>query len=77
MTERPVVLVAGGGLAGITAACQLAHAETLFTQILAQDGTRLPSDRRYEARLRTPTEGISIPNSLHETLLQLENPQGQ
>ncbi len=44
----------------------LAHAEQLFAQILSQDGTRLPSDRRYSARTRTPTEGITIPNSLYE-----------
>ena len=50
---------------------QLARAEALFAQILDQDGTRLPSDRRYQARLRTPTEGITIPTSLHETLQQL------
>ena len=47
---------------------QLAHAETLFERILAQEGTRLPSDRRYAARRRTPTEGIYIPRPLHETL---------
>ena len=47
---------------------QLAHAEKLFELILAQDGTRLPSDRRYRARERTPAEGITIPKSLHDTL---------
>ena len=47
---------------------QLAHAEKLFAKILEQDGTRLPSDRRYRARERTPTEGITIPKSLHDTL---------
>ena len=47
---------------------QLAHAEKLFTKILEQDGTRLPSDRRYQARERTPTEGVTIPKSLHDTL---------
>jgi LDH2 family malate/lactate/ureidoglycolate dehydrogenase len=47
----------------------LSHAETLFEKILEQDGTRLPSDRRYAARERTPTEGISIPQSLHEACL--------
>ena len=47
---------------------QLAHAEKLFELILAQDGTRLPSDRRYRARERTATEGITIPKSLHDTL---------
>ena len=47
---------------------QLAHAERLFEKILGQDGTRLPSDRRYRARERTPSEGVGIPVSLHETL---------
>ena len=47
---------------------QLAHAETLFAKILEQDGTRLPSDRRYRARERTPTGGVTIPKSLHDTL---------
>ena len=47
---------------------QLAHAEKLFARILEQDGTRLPSDRRYRARERTPSEGVTIPRSLHDTL---------
>ena len=47
---------------------QLAHAEKLFDKILDQDGTRLPSDRRFRARERTPTEGVTIPTSLHDTL---------
>jgi delta1-piperideine-2-carboxylate reductase len=50
---------------------QLAHAEQLFAKILAQGGTRLPSDRRYAARQRTPTEGITIPRALYEELQQL------
>lgn len=50
---------------------QLAHGERLFEQILAQEGTRLPSDRRYAARLETPTSGIVIPRSLHDTLIEL------
>lgn len=53
---------------GGSGAATLAHAETLFAKILEQDGTRLPSDRRYVARERTPTEGISIPTSLYETI---------
>ena len=48
---------------------QLAHAERLFARILEQDGTRLPSQRRYTARQRTPREGVTIPKSLHDTLL--------
>jgi len=49
----------------------LAHAETLFSRILEQDGTRLPSTRRYEARLRTPETGITVVPSLYETLQRL------
>jgi LDH2 family malate/lactate/ureidoglycolate dehydrogenase len=48
---------------------QLVHAERLFARILAQEGTRLPSDRRYAARQRTPREGIAIPRALHDELL--------
>jgi LDH2 family malate/lactate/ureidoglycolate dehydrogenase len=50
---------------------QLAHAEQLFANILAQEGTRLPSDRRYAARQRTPTEGITMPRALYEELQRL------
>ncbi len=50
---------------------QLAHAEKLFAKILQQDGTRLPSDRRYAARQRTPTAGITIPQALYNELQQL------
>ena len=46
----------------------LAHAEELFAKILDQDGARLPSDRRFAARKRTPTAGIHIPQSLHDTI---------
>ena len=47
----------------------LAHAERLFDRILAQEGTRLPSDRRYAARARTARDGVVIPATLHTTLL--------
>ncbi len=56
---------------GRGAAAQLAHAEGLFREILSQPGTRLPSDRRYEARSRTPTDGVHIPAALHTELVQL------
>ena len=38
------------------------QAEALFARILEQEGTRLPSDRRYAARLRTPTaiDGVKL-----------------
>ena len=47
------------------------RAEALFTRILDQEGTRLPSDRRYEARRRTPVDGVLVPASLHATLQDL------
>ena len=50
------------------------HAEALFARILEQEGARLPSDRRYAARRRTPTEGITIPRSLHDTIASLRHP---
>ena len=50
------------------------HAEVLFGRILEQEGARLPSDRRYAARLRTPVEGVSIPRSLYDTLQDLRRP---
>lgn len=49
----------------------LAHAELLFQRILEEKGTRLPSDRRYEMRRRTPDEGITIPQSLYDTITGL------
>lgn len=45
------------------------RAENLFQRILEQDGTRLPSSRRYEARNRTQQEGVNIPSALHEQIL--------
>jgi LDH2 family malate/lactate/ureidoglycolate dehydrogenase len=59
----PGRFVAGGG-----AGARLAHAETLFARVRAQQGTRLPSDRRFEARKRTPIEGVVVPGVLYESL---------
>ena len=50
------------------------RAETRFARIVEQEGARLPSDRRYAARLRTPTEGVTIPRSLHDTIASLRHP---
>ncbi|MBH62288.1 MAG: oxidoreductase [Alphaproteobacteria bacterium] len=63
---------AGGGAGGDEArAAQIAHSNAFFDKVMEQDGARLPSDRRYEARKRTPTEGITIPHSLYDTLQEL------
>jgi LDH2 family malate/lactate/ureidoglycolate dehydrogenase len=50
-----------------------AHAESLFARILEQDGTRLPSDRRYSARERTATGGVTVAKVLHDELQTLLN----
>jgi hypothetical protein len=43
--------------------------EMLFDTILSQDGTRLPGQRKIEARLRTASEGVTIREELHNKLL--------
>lgn len=55
---------------GEAAGQHMARAETLFSSIIEQ-GARLPSQRRYEARERTRTEGITIPETLYQELMQL------
>ena len=49
----------------------LAHGETLFTAILSQDGTRLPGERRFQARQETPESGFDIPQSLYDEIQSL------
>jgi len=48
-----------------------AHAELLFERMLADEGVRLPGDRRHKARETTAREGIRIPESLSRTLAEL------
>ena len=59
----PVRCSRGGGA--------IRRAEALFARVLEQEGARLPSDRRYAARRRTPHEGVSIPRRLYDTLTDL------
>ena len=49
----------------------IGHAEDLFARIREQEGARLPSDRRFAARRRTPADGVEIPRSLHDTIQTL------
>lgn len=49
----------------------LEHGEKLFEAILQQEGTRLPGARRFKNREKTPETGIEIPQSLHQTILEL------
>lgn len=49
----------------------LARGEKLFDAILAQEGTRLPGSRRFENRVKTVDQGIYIPQSLYQSILEL------
>ena len=49
----------------------LARGERLFSAMLEMEGVRLPGMRRLGHREKTPTEGIEIPASLHETIQSL------
>lgn len=48
----------------------LLHAERLFEEMLGQ-GARLPSQRRFEARVRSLESGVSIPAALYRELQAL------
>ena len=47
------------------------HAERLFEELLSQPGTRLPAQRRYENREKTEKDGITVPQSLLDTIQSL------
>ncbi len=49
----------------------MTHGEQLISAILAQEGTRLPGQRRLRGREKTARDGIKIPQSLHESILEL------
>lgn len=46
----------------------LARGERLFAALREEDGVRLPGDRRAGVRPKTPTEGVTIPQSLYDTI---------
>jgi LDH2 family malate/lactate/ureidoglycolate dehydrogenase len=48
-----------------------ARAEVLFTELLKQEGTRLPSAGRYAHRARSLAEGVAVPRSLVESVTAL------
>ena len=62
-----VIAIDPQGILGDAAAAHMSEAEALFHAIEAQ-GARLPSQRRYEARRRTPKEGVVIPRDLYHEL---------
>ncbi len=49
----------------------LDRVEGLFGKILAQEGTRIPGDRRYANRARSATNGIECQAALHQQILDM------
>jgi delta1-piperideine-2-carboxylate reductase len=52
----------------------LDHAEGFLADLAALDGVRLPGDRRYANRARTPSEGVQVPQALHDKIVALSTP---
>lgn len=48
----------------------LQHAESLFEKILEEEGTRLPSDRRYTVRNYTRENGVYVPVWLYNEVMR-------
>ena len=47
------------------------HAEGFFRELKAQDGVRLPGERRHRNRLTTPQDGIQVKRELYERIVAL------
>ena len=47
-----------------------ARGEALFSEILAQEGTRLPGDRRLTLRQTAARDGVELPDALHADLIR-------
>lgn len=52
---------------------RLARAEQLFTRILQQEGTRLPGQKRHAQRESTMAEGVDIPATLRDEIVELRD----
>lgn len=57
-------------LLGVSAGEHLLRAEALFDGIVEQ-GARLPSQRRFDARVLSKHNGVQIPEALHADLMAL------
>jgi delta1-piperideine-2-carboxylate reductase len=65
-----ILAIDPAGFLGSEAAQHVARAEALFDGITGQ-GARLPSQRRYEARARSLTDGVQLPRQLYDDLHKL------
>lgn len=65
-----IIAIDPAGFLGTAAADHLARAEAVFDGITGQ-GARLPSQRRYEGRVRSLANGVRIPRALHDDIVKL------
>ncbi|SEN68642.1 Malate/lactate/ureidoglycolate dehydrogenase, LDH2 family [Sphingomonas gellani] len=65
-----VIAIDPAGFLGDAVSEHLARAEAMFAAIEEQ-GARLPSSRRYEARRRSLAYGVEIPAALHADIMAL------
>ncbi len=49
------------------------HAEMLFSEILEQEGARLPADRRYANRQMSTRDGVDINDGLYAQIMALKD----
>ncbi len=49
----------------------LSYTEAFFAALSGLKGARLPGDRRYAIRAKSPDTGLKIPDSLHEKILAI------
>lgn len=69
MCARPEFAFAAIDPAGVTGDDQyLSHCEELFSQITAEPGTRLPSQRRYRNRQVAEERGVQLPTALFQEI---------
>lgn len=47
------------------------HAEQFISRLLAQEGTRLPGDSRYKVSQKNLQDGVEIPKSLYDKIIEL------
>ncbi|MEX4005058.1 Ldh family oxidoreductase [Paraburkholderia sp. EG285A] len=57
-------------LGGARASTGAKHAESMFDAIVGQ-GARLPSQRRFDARVRSATRGVEVPAQLYNDIMAL------
>ena len=65
-----IVAIDPAGFLGAAAADHIARAEAVFDGITGQ-GARLPSQRRYEGRVRSLVNGVTIPRALYDDIRAL------